>query len=72
MDIQSASEGGIEAGNLFLQRRWAQQEGEFDTSSKRLAEQKSTKRFTREGSVSICGFAVDLIRIVEKAVETSG
>lgn len=70
MDIQSTSGGGREARNLFLRRRWAQQEGKFDTSSKRLAEQKSTKHFTREGSVSICGFAVDLVRIAEEAVET--
>lgn len=57
---------------FFFNTIWAQQEGEFHSSSSRLGEKRNTKCFPREDYISICGFAVDLIRIVEEAVETNG
>lgn len=72
MDIWNGLEGGIKRSEkLFLQRRWAQQEGEFDTGSNRLREKKSTSALQGK-TVSICGFAVDFIKIVEEIVETNG
>lgn len=72
LDIWNGLEGGIRRpGSLFLQRRWAQQEGEFDTCSNRLGEKRSTSALQGK-AVSICGFAVDFIKTVEEEVETNG
>lgn len=57
---------------FFFLTIWAQQEGEFHSSSRKLGEKRNTKCFPHEDYISICGFAMDLIRIVEEAVETNG
>lgn len=59
-----------EARESFLTEEVGTAEGEFDTSSVGWEKRKLHVLY-RQDHISICGFAVDLIKIVEEVVETN-